>query len=68
MLLFGMRSLAICLPATYAPPVQSYAVKVFRAFFTGVYQAEDAAVKSLVNIKNVDTPVTMNQLKFLQSW
>ena len=67
MLLFGMRSLAICHPATYPPPVQPYAVKPFGAFFTWVYHAEDAAVQSLINIENVDTPVTMNQLKFLHS-
>ena len=67
MLLFGMRGLAICNLATYPPPVQSYAVKAFGPFFTWVYHAEDAAVQSVINFKNMDTPLTMNQLKFLQS-
>ena len=67
MLLFGMRGLPICNLATYPPRVQSYAVKAFGPFFTWVYHAEDAAVQSLLNLENMDTPVTMNQLKFLQS-
>ena len=32
-----------------------------------VYHAEDAAVQSLINFEKIDTPVTMNQLKFLHS-
>ena len=67
MLMFGMAGLAICNVATYLPPVQSYAVKAFGPFFTWVYHAEDAAVQSLINLENMDTPVTMNQLKVLQS-
>ena len=67
MLLFGMRGHAICNLATHPPPVQSYAVKAFGPFFTWVYHAEDAAVQSLIDFENMDTPVTMNHLKFLQS-
>ena len=67
MLLFGMRGLAICNLATYPPPVQSYSVKAFGPFFTWVYHGQDAAVQSLIKFENMDTPVTMNQLKFLQS-
>ena len=62
-----MRGLAIRNLATYPPPVQTYAVKAFGPFFTWVYHAEDAAVQSLLNFETMDTPVTMNQLKFLQS-
>ena len=47
--------------------MQSYAVKAFGLFFTWVYHAEDAALQSLDNFKKMDTPVTMNQVKFLQS-
>ena len=32
-----------------------------------MYDAEDAAVQPLINFENVDTEVTMNQLKLLQS-
>ena len=52
--------------ATHPPPVQTYSVKAFGPFFTWVYHAEDAAVTSLDNFEKMDTPVTMNQLKFLQ--
>ena len=52
--------------ATYPPPVQTYSVKAFGPFFTWVYRAEDAAVTSLDDFEKMDTPVTMNQLKFLQ--
>ena len=53
--------------ATYPPPVQTYGVKAFGPSFTWVYNAEDVAVQSLTNLENMDTPVTMNQLKFVQS-
>ena len=52
--------------ATHPPHVQSYSVKAFGPFFTWVYHAEDAAVTLLDNFEKMDTPVTMNQLKFLQ--
>ena len=42
-------------------------MKYFGSFFTWMYNAEDAAVQSLVDFKWMDTPVTMNQLKFLHS-
>ena len=42
-------------------------MKAFGPFLTWVYHAEDAAVQSLMNFENMDTAVTMNQLKFLQS-
>ena len=53
--------------ATHPPHVRSYSVKAFGPFFTWVYHAEDAAVTSLDNFQKMDTPVTMNQLKFLQA-
>ena len=62
-----MRGLAIRNLATYLPPVQTYAVRAFGRFFTWVYHAEDAAVQSADNFEKMDTPVAMNQLKFLQS-
>ena len=62
-----MRGLAIRNLATYPPPVQTYAVKAFGPFFTWVYHTEDPAVQSLNNFEKIVTPVTMNQLKFLQS-
>ena len=52
--------------ATHPPPVQSYSVKPLGPFFTSVYHAADVAVTSLDNFEKMDTPVTMNQLKFLQ--
>ena len=52
--------------ATHPPPVQSYSVKACGPFFTWVYHAEDAAATLLDNFEMMDTPVTMNQLKFLQ--
>ena len=52
--------------ATHPPHVQSYSVKAFGPFFTWAYHSEDAAVTSLNNFEKMDTPVTMNQLKFLQ--
>ena len=52
--------------AVHPPHVQSYSVKAFGPFFTWVYHAEDAAVTSLDKFEKMDTPVTMNQLKFLQ--
>ena len=52
--------------ATHPPHVQSYSVKAFGPFFTPVYHAEHAAVTSLDNLEKMDTPVTMNQLKFFQ--
>ena len=61
-----MPGLAIRNLITYPPPVQTYSVKAFGPFFTWVYHAEDAAVTSLENFEKMDTPVTMNQLKFLQ--
>ena len=66
MLLFGMRGLPICNLTMYPPHVQSYAVETFGPFFTWVYHAEDAAVLSLINFENMNTPVTMNQLRLLQ--
>ena len=63
---FRMRGLAIRNVATYPPLVQTYSVQAFGPFFTWVYRAEDAAVTSLDNFEKMDTPVTMNQLKFLQ--
>ena len=51
--------------ATHPPHVESYSVKAFGPFFTWVYHAEDAAVMSLDNFQKMDTPVTMNQQKFL---
>ena len=66
MFYFLMQGLAIRDLATYPPPVQTYAVKAFGSFFTWVYHAEDATVQSLVNFEKIDTPVTMNQLNFLQ--
>ena len=66
MLLFGMRGFAILNLAMCPPPVQSYAVKAFGPFFTWVHHAEDAAVQSLIDFGNMDTPVTMNQLNFVQ--
>ena len=62
-----MRGLAICNLATYPPPVHTYAVKALGPLVTWVFHAEGAAVQSLMNFENMDTPVTMNQLKFLQS-
>ena len=62
-----MRDLAIRHLATYLAPVQTYAVKAFGPFFTWVYHAEDAAMQSLDNSEKMDTPLTMNQLKLLQS-
>ena len=47
--------------------MQTYPVKAFGPFFTRVYHAEDAAVQSLDNFEKMDTLVTMNQLKCLQS-
>ena len=57
-----------CTPnmATHPPHVQSHSVKAFGPFFTWVYRAEDAVVTSLDNFQKMETPVTMNQLKFLQ--
>ena len=52
--------------ATYPPPVQTFSVKAFGPFFTWVYHAEDTAVTSLDTFEKMDTPVTMNQLKFVQ--
>ena len=52
--------------ATDCPHVQSYSVKAFGPFFTWVYHAEETALTSLDNFEKMDTPVTMNQLKFLQ--
>ena len=52
--------------ATHPPHVHSNSVKVFGQFFTWVYRAEDAAVTSLDNFEKMDTPVMMNQLRFLQ--
>ena len=52
--------------ATHPPYVQSYSVKAFGPFFTWVYHAKDAAVTALDNFENMDRPLTMNQLKFLQ--
>ena len=52
--------------ATYPPPLQTYSIKAFGPFFTWVYHAEDAAVTSLDNFEKMDTPATMNQLKFVQ--
>ena len=46
--------------------MQSYPVKAFGPFSTWLYHAEDAALQSLINFENMDTPVTMNQLNFLQ--
>ena len=67
MFLFRMRGLAIHNLATYLPPGQINAVKAFGPYFTWVYHTEDAAVQSLDNFEKMDTPVTMNQLKFVQS-
>ena len=67
MVLFGLRGLAICNLAMHPPLVQSYAVKGFGPFFTCAYHAEDTAVQSLLYFENMDTSVTINQLKFLQS-
>ena len=50
----------------YPPLVQAYAVKALGLFFTWVYHAEDAAVQSLDNFEEMHTPVTVNQLTFLQ--
>ena len=61
-----MRGLANRNLATHPPPVQTYSVKAFGTFFTLVYLAEDAAVTSLDSFEKMDTPVTMNQLNFLQ--
>ena len=47
--------------------MQSYAVEAFGPSFKWVYHAEDAAVQSLINSEKMDTPLTMNHLKFLQS-
>ena len=52
--------------ATHPPHVLSYSVKAFGPFLTWVYHAEEAAVTSLDNFEKMDTPVMMNQLKFLQ--
>ena len=41
-------------------------MKAFRSFFPWVYHTEDAAVQSLCNFEAMDTPVTMNQVKFLK--
>ena len=62
-----MRGLAIRNLALYPPPVQTYMVKAFGPFFTWVYHAEDALVQSLLILETMDTPVTMNQLKVLQT-
>ena len=62
-----MQGLAIRNLATYPPAVQTYAVKAFGPFFTWMYHLEDAAVRSVLHFENMDTPVTMNQLRFLQS-
>ena len=63
MLRVGKLGLAIRNRATYHPPVQTYAVKFFGPFFSWVHHAEDAAVQSLMNFKNMDTLMTMNELK-----
>ena len=47
--------------------MQTHAVKAFEPFFMWVYHVEDAAVQFLMNFENMDTRVTMNQLKLLQS-
>ena len=52
--------------AIHPPHVQSYSVNAFGPFFTWVFHAEDAAVASLDSLEKMDTPVTMNKLKFLQ--
>ena len=62
-----MRGLGICNLATHPPHVQTYEVKAFGPFLTWVYNTEDAAVQSLLNFETMDTPVTMNQLRLLQS-
>ena len=66
MFFFQMRGLPIHNLATYSTLLQSYAVRGFGPFFTWVYHVEGAAVSSLTNLENMDTPVTMNQLKLLQ--
>ena len=61
-----MQGLAICNLATYPSPVQTYAVMLFEPSFTWVFHAEDTAVQFLDDFEKMDTPVTMNHLKFLQ--
>ena len=62
-----MRGRAIRNLATYLPTVQTFSVKAFGPFFTWVHHVEDAAVQSLENFNKMDTRVTINQRKFLQS-
>ena len=52
--------------ATHPPSVESYSVRAIGPFVTWVYHAGDAAVTSLENFEEMDTPVTMNQPQFLQ--